>query len=216
MMAMEPASHHRIAAISIRAMPATLLASMLCACISGPAPDIPTAGISLNQVRAEGPSRWELVRWIPADGTSAHEARGEAGGPLTLNFSEGIDAAQGTVNGAGECVRFTGRYGKTENGIRFDHLVPTNPTCPTTAHDAAVLQAIEHALVTVATQPSASGGVGRQIIWKATNGALLQFVAREGIGKRGERLDREARQRHESTQPTTGGGHAPLPATNAD
>jgi len=170
-----------------------LLASALSACVSGPAPDSPGAGASLNQTQSGGPSRWELVRWQQADGTLRDIPHGDNGELIIFEFNAGIDAAQGTVSGTSGCNRFAGSYGKTNTGIRFDRIAGTRMACPAPRMDleSALLKAMQTPFLTVGTQPSA-GSTGRQIIWKTADGELLQFVEREGVGQRGARIDAAA------------------------
>ncbi len=82
--------------------------------------------------RAGGPSRWELIRWQNADGTVRDIPHGDNGQPVIFEFNDGIDASQGTVSGTSGCNRFTGGYGKTTSGIRFDRIAGTRMACPGT------------------------------------------------------------------------------------
>ncbi|MGT2429903.1 DUF4377 domain-containing protein [Cupriavidus basilensis] len=172
---------------------AVMLAAALGACTTSPAPDSPGAGASLNQAQTGGPSRWELVRWQQADGTLKPIPHGDNGEPIIFEFNSGIDSAQGTVSGYSGCNRFTGGYGKTATGMRFDRLAGTRMACvpPRGDLESALLNAMQSPFTTVGTQPSA-GSTGRQIIWKTAGGDLLQFIEREGVGKRGARLDAQA------------------------
>ena len=54
--------------------------------------------------------------------------------------------------------------------------------------ESALLKAMASPFTTVGTQPSA-GSTGRQIVWKTADGDLLQFVEREGVGRRGAKID---------------------------
>ncbi|MDF3886525.1 META and DUF4377 domain-containing protein [Cupriavidus basilensis] len=180
-------------ALGARAAAAVMLAAALGACTTSPAPDSPGAGASLNQAQTGGPSRWELVRWQQADGTLKPIPHGDNGEPIIFEFNSGIDSAQGTVSGYSGCNRFTGGYGKTATGMRFDRLAGTRMACvpPRGDLESALLNAMQSPFTTVGTQPSA-GSTGRQIIWKTAGGDLLQFIEREGVGKRGARLDAQA------------------------
>lgn len=168
---------------------ASSAAAVLTACAMGQPPDNPSATTSLNETRSSGPSRWELVRWQRADGTLRDIPHGDNGEPIIFNFSDGIDSSQGTVNGSSGCNRFTGGYGKTDTGIRFDRVAGTRMACPGSRMEteSALLKAMQSPLTTVATQPSA-GATGRQVIWKTADGDLLQFVEREGVGRRGDKV----------------------------
>lgn len=163
---------------------------MISACATGQPPDNPSAGASLNETRSSGPSRWELVRWQRTDGSLRDIPHGDNGEPIVFNFSDGIDSSQGTVSGTSGCNRFTGGYGKTSTGIRFDRIAGTRMACPGPRMEleSALLKAMQSPLTTVGTQPSA-GSTGRQIIWKTADGELLQFVEREGVGRRGDKID---------------------------
>ena len=174
----------------MRGAAAALLAGALGACTTAPAPDMPNASASLNETRSTGPSRWELVRWQQADGTLRDIPHGDNGQPVIFEFNGGIDAAQGTVSGTSGCNRFTGGYGKTDTGIRFDRIAGTRMACPPPRMEleSALLKAMQSPFVTVGTQPSA-GSTGRQIIWKTADADLLQFVEREGVGQRGARVE---------------------------
>ncbi|MCP3019248.1 META and DUF4377 domain-containing protein [Cupriavidus basilensis] len=181
------------AALTARAAAVVLLAAALGACATSPAPDSPGAGTSLNQAQTGGPSRWELVRWQQADGTLKSIPHGDNGQPIIFEFNSGIDSAQGTVSGYSGCNRFTGGYGKTATGMRFDRLAGTRMACiaPGGELESALLKAMQSPFTTVGTQPSA-GSTGRQIIWKTADGDLLQFVEREGVGRRGAKMDAQA------------------------
>ncbi|WP_439668144.1 Heat shock protein HslJ [Cupriavidus necator] len=173
-----------------RSAAALLVAVMLGACTTAPAPDLPSAGTNLNQTQPSGPSRWELVRWQQPDGAQRDIPHGDNGQPIIFEFNEGIDAAQGTVSGTSGCNRFTGSYGKTDTGIRFDRIAGTRMACPPPRMEleSALLKAMQTPFATVGTQPSA-GSTGRQIIWKTAGGDLLQFVEREGVGRRGASVE---------------------------
>lgn len=181
---------------SLRSVFATLMLGVVAAvagCATGPAPDQASANASLNETRAGGPSRWELIRWQNADGTVRDIPHGDNGQPVIFEFNDGIDASQGTVSGTSGCNRFTGGYGKTSSGIRFDRIAGTRMACPGMRMEVegALLKAMQSPFTTVGTQPSA-GATGRQIIWKTADGDLLQFVEREGVGRRGAKADAAA------------------------
>ncbi|WP_439683276.1 Heat shock protein HslJ [Cupriavidus oxalaticus] len=162
-------------------------AATLAACATAPAPNLPSAGANLNQTQPSGPSRWELVRWQQADGTLRDIPHGDNGQPVIFEFSDGIDAAQGTVSGTSGCNRFTGSYGKTDTGVRFDRVAGTRMACPPPRMEleSALLKAMEGSFTTVGTQPSSAVSTGRQVVWKTASGDLLQFAEREGVGRRG-------------------------------
>jgi heat shock protein HslJ len=151
------------------------------------------AGTSLRETQSNGPSRWELVRWTLADGTIRDIPHGDNGEPIVFEFNAGIDAAQGTVSGNSGCNRFSGSYGKTADGMRFDRVAGTRMACAPERMglESNLLNAMSAPLVTVGTQPS-SGSTGRQIIWKTSSGDLLQFVEREGVGRRGAKVEQQA------------------------
>ncbi|MDE4919146.1 META and DUF4377 domain-containing protein [Cupriavidus sp. Met-2] len=171
-------------------MTLALAAAMISACASGPLPDNPSATTSLGETRSGGPSRWELVRWQRADGTLRAIPHGDNGQPIIFDFNDGIDSQHGTVSGTSGCNRFTGGYGKTTTGIRFDRIASTRMACPEPRMEleSALLKAMASPFTTVGTQPSA-GPTGRQIVWKTGDGDLLQFVEREGVGQRGTKID---------------------------
>ncbi|XQU74720.1 DUF4377 domain-containing protein [Cupriavidus sp. H18C2] len=172
------------------ALMAAATAAVLSACATGPMPDNPSASPALNETRSSGPSRWELMRWQREDGSLRDIPHGDNGEPIVFNFSDGIDSSQGTVSGTSGCNRFTGGYGKTSSGIKFDRVAGTRMACPGTRMEieSALLKAMQSPFTTVGTQPSA-GTTGRQIIWKTADGELLQFVEREGVGRRGDKVD---------------------------
>jgi len=167
---------------------AVIAAATLSACAATPGSDAPGATTSLNQTRNEGPSRWELLRWQLPDGRERPLPSASGGRPVIFEFSDGIDAAQGTVSGYAGCNRFTGGYGKTADGMAFQRVASTRMACPGAgmATEDAMLKAMQAPFRTVATQPSAQGG--RQVIWKTADGDLLQFVERGGVGQRGDRV----------------------------
>ncbi|WP_137925109.1 META and DUF4377 domain-containing protein [Cupriavidus sp. 2SB] len=158
------------------------------ACATGPTSDSPSAGASLAETRSSGPSRWELTRWQRADGSLRDIPHGDNWEPIVFNFSDGIDSSQGTVSGTTGCNRFTGGYGKTSTGIRFERVAGTRMACPGAHMESALLTAMQAPFTTVGTKPSADS-LGRQIIWKTGSGELLQFAEREGVGRRGDKVD---------------------------
>lgn len=179
---------HAVPRIASRGAAVAFLAGVLGACTTtAPAPDLPSAGASLNQPQPGGPSRWELLRWQLADGSLREIPHGDNGQPVIFEFNSGIDAPQGTVSGTSGCNRFSGSYGKTSDGIRFDKVATTRMACPPPrmALESSLLKAMQTPFVTVGTQPSSAGTTGRQIVWKTADGDLLQFVEREGVGRRG-------------------------------
>jgi heat shock protein HslJ len=105
-------------------------ATIMSACASDQPPDTPSANTSLSETRSSGPSRWELVRWQRPDGTLRDIPHGDNGQPIIFDFNDGIDSPQGTVSGTSGCNRFTGGYGKTSTGIRFDRIAGTRMACP--------------------------------------------------------------------------------------
>lgn len=187
-----------VANTSVKLGSALALLAGLAACASGPAPNSPGASPALNETQTSGPSRWELVRWQAPDGAVKPIPHGDNGEPVIFEFNAGIDAAQGTVSGNSGCNRFTGRYGKTQNGMQFEQVAGTRMACPSPRMEleTSLLQAMQSPFTTVGTQPSA-GPSGRQIIWKTAAGDLLQFAEREGVGRRGAKMDAQ--------QATTGG-----------
>ncbi|WP_431796718.1 META and DUF4377 domain-containing protein [Cupriavidus metallidurans] len=170
--------------------------AMISACATGPLPDNPSATTSLGETRSGGPSRWELVRWQRADGNLRDIPHGDNGQPIVFDFNDGIDSQQGTVSGTSGCNRFTGGYGKTTTGIRFDRIASTRMACPEPRMEleSALLKAMAAPFTTVGTQPSA-GPTGRQIVWKTADGDLLQFVEREGVGRRGTKIDASGKEK---------------------
>lgn len=100
--------------------------------------------------------------------------------PISIEFSGGLEAANGVVSGYSGCNRFSGPYEKLASGMRFGNLVSTRMACDParTELETAFLEALKSPLATVGMQPSASGTQGRQVIWKTTSGALLQFAER--------------------------------------
>ncbi len=146
-----------------RGAAAAMLAGALGACATGPAPESLSATTALNQTQSSGPSRWELVRWQQPDGTLRDIPHGDNGQPIIFEFNSGIDAAQGTVSGTSGCNRFSGSYGKTDTGIRFDRVAGTRMACPPPRMEleSALLKAMQTPFLTVGTQPSA-GSTGRR------------------------------------------------------
>ena len=152
-----------------------------------PASAAPNPGqATLTQAQGEGRSRFVLVRWqdpgaAPKELPSAEEDNADpAAQPISVEFSAGLDAANGVVSGYSGCNRFTGPYEKLASGMRFGNLVSTRMACdpPRMELETAFLEALKSPLATVGMQPSADGKQGRQIIWKTTSGALLQFAER--------------------------------------
>jgi len=152
-----------------------------------PASAAPNPGqATLTQAQGEGRSRFVLVRWqdpgaAPKELPSAEEDNADpAAQPISVEFSAGLDAANGVASGYSGCNRFTGPYEKLASGMRFGNLVSTRMACdpPRMELETAFLEALKSPLATVGMQPSADGKQGRQIIWKTTSGALLQFAER--------------------------------------
>ncbi|WP_439890381.1 META domain-containing protein [Ralstonia sp. 25C] len=152
-----------------------------------PASAAPNPGqATLTQAQSEGRSRFVLVRWqepgaAPKELPSTEEDNADpAAQPISVEFSAGLDAANGVVSGYSGCNRFSGPYEKLASGMRFGNLVSTRMACdpPRMELETAFLEALKSPLATVGMQPSADGKQGRQIIWKTTSGALLQFAER--------------------------------------
>jgi heat shock protein HslJ len=187
-------SHAPASRLSRALLTATMAISgglALSACTTtAPAPNSPGATTSLHETQSSGPSRWELVRWQQPDGALKPIPEGDNGQSIVFEFNAGIDSADGTVSGYSGCNRFTGRYGKTDTGMRFDRIAGTRMACATPGgeFETSLLKAMQAPFTTVATQPSAASP-GKQIIWKTQDGDLLQFVEREGIGRRGAKLE---------------------------
>lgn len=152
-----------------------------------PASTVPNPGqATLAQAQGEGRSRFVLVRWqepgaAPKELPSAEgDDADPAAQPISIEFSAGLEAANGVVSGYAGCNRFSGPYEKLTSGMRFGNLVATRMACdpPRMELETGFLEALKSPLATVGMQPSASGKQGRQVIWKTTSGALLQFAER--------------------------------------
>lgn len=152
-----------------------------------PASAAPNPGqATLTQAQGEGRSRFVLVRWqepgaAPKELPSAEgDGADPAASPISIEFSAGLEAANGVVSGYSGCNRFSGPYEKLASGMRFGNLVSTRMACdpPRMELETAFLEALKAPLATVGMQPSADGKQGRQVIWKTTSGALLQFAER--------------------------------------
>jgi heat shock protein HslJ len=152
-----------------------------------PANAAPNTGqASLAQAQGEGRSRFVLVRWqesgaAPKELPSAEgDDADPAAQPISIEFSGGLEAANGVVSGYSGCNRFSGPYEKLASGMRFGNLVSTRMACDPARMEleTAFLEALKSPLATVGMQPSANGKQGRQVIWKTTSGALLQFAER--------------------------------------
>ncbi|KAA6119326.1 DUF4377 domain-containing protein [Cupriavidus cauae] len=196
---------------------AALLGAAMSGCVTAPAPDSPSATPTLSETRPGGPSRWELVRWQMPDGSLKQIPHGDNGEPVLFEFNAGIDAAQGTVTGNTGCNRMTGSYGKTDSGMRFDRVASTRRACPPPLMEVenSLLNAMQSPFTTVGTQPSA-GSTGRQIIWKTADGDLLHFVEREGVGRRGDRLDGQQGQGQQGQPGQTGQGQGQAAASGVE
>jgi len=154
-----------------------------------PANAAPNPGqATLTQAQGEGRSRFVLVRWqepgaAPKELPSAEgdsEGANPATAPISIEFSAGLEAANGVVSGYSGCNRFSGPYEKLASGMRFGNLVSTRMACDPARMEleTALLEALKSPLATVGMQPSADGKQGRQVVWKTTSGALLQFAER--------------------------------------
>lgn len=152
-----------------------------------PANAAPNPGqATLTQAQGEGRSRFVLVRWqepgaAPKELPSAEgEGADPAAQPISIEFSAGLEAANGVASGYAGCNRFTGPYEKLASGMRFGNLATTRMACDPARMEleTAFLEALKAPLATVGMQPSSSGAQGRQVIWKTTSGALLQFAER--------------------------------------
>ncbi|AJW44575.1 META domain-containing protein [Ralstonia mannitolilytica] len=152
-----------------------------------PANAAPNPGqATLTQAQGEGRSRFVLIRWqepgmapkvLPSSEDDGADAAAQ---PLSIEFSAGLEAANGVASGYSGCNRFTGPYEKLASGMRFGNLVSTRMACDPARMELenAFLEALKSPLATVGMQPSASGTQGRQVIWKTASGALLQFAER--------------------------------------
>lgn len=152
-----------------------------------PANAAPNTGqASLAQAQGEGRSRFVLVRWqesgaAPKELPSAEgDDADPATQPIPIEFSAGLEAANGVVSGYSGCNRFSGPYEKLASGMRFGNLVSTRMACDPARMEleTAFLEALKSPLATVGMQPSSNGKQGRQVIWKTSGGALLQFAER--------------------------------------
>ncbi|MDE2203486.1 MAG: META domain-containing protein [Burkholderiaceae bacterium] len=152
-----------------------------------PANSAPNPGqATLSQAQGEGRSRFVLVRWqepgaAPKELPSAEgDGADPAAQPIAIDFSAGLEAANGVASGYAGCNRFTGPYEKIASGMRFGNLVTTRMACDPARMEleSAFLEALKSPLATVGLQPSPSGAHGRQVIWKTASGALLQFAER--------------------------------------
>ncbi|WP_426397436.1 META domain-containing protein [Ralstonia sp. R-29] len=186
---MTPTPSSKPAATSVAAASAPVASASAPAAETKPTPAnaAPNPGqATLTQAQAEGRSRFVLVRWqepgaAPKELPSAEEDNADpAAQPISVEFSAGLDAANGVVSGYSGCNRFTGPYEKLASGMRFGNLASTRMACdpPRMELETAFLEALKSPLATVGMQPSADGKQGRQIIWKTTSGALLQFAER--------------------------------------
>ncbi len=154
-----------------------------------PASAAPNTGqATLTQAQGEGRSRFVLVRWqepneapkeLPSNETEG-EGADPAAQPIAIEFSAGLEAANGVASGYAGCNRFSGPYEKLASGMRFGNLVTTRMACDPARMEleTAFLEALKSPLATVGMQPSAAGAQGRQVIWKTASGALLQFAER--------------------------------------
>ncbi|EPX96062.1 MULTISPECIES: META domain-containing protein [Ralstonia] len=152
-----------------------------------PASALPNPGqATLTQAQGEGRSRFVLVRWqepgaAPKELPAAEEEGADpTAQPIAIEFSAGLEAANGVASGYSGCNRFTGPYEKLVSGMRFGNLATTRMACDPARMvlETAFLEALKSPLATVGMQPSASGRQGRQVIWKTASGALLQFAER--------------------------------------
>lgn len=193
---MTPAASSKPAATTIAtaSAPAASASAPVAEAKQTPASAIPNPGqATLTQAQGEGRSRFVLVRWqepgaAPKELPSAEgESADPAAQPIAIEFSAGLEAANGVVSGYSGCNRFSGPYEKLTSGMRFGNLVSTRMACdpPRMELETAFLEALKAPLATVGMQPSASGKQGRQVIWKTTSGALLQFAERP-LPPRGE------------------------------
>ena len=186
---MTPTPSSKPAATSVAAASAPIASASAPAAETKPTPAnaAPNPGqATLTQAQGEGRSRFVLVRWqepgaAPKELPSAEEDHADpAAQPISVEFSAGLDAANGVVSGYSGCNRFSGPYEKLASGMRFGNLVSTRMACdpPRMELETAFLEALKSPLATVGMQPSGDGKQGRQIIWKTTSGALLQFAER--------------------------------------
>jgi heat shock protein HslJ len=152
-----------------------------------PANSTPNPGqATLSQAQGEGRSRFVLVRWQEPGSAPKELPSAEGDGadpvaqPIAIEFSAGLEAANGVASGYAGCNRFTGPYEKLVSGMRFGNLVTTRMACDPARMEleSAFLEALKSPLATVGLQPSPSGAHGRQVIWKTASGALLQFAER--------------------------------------
>jgi len=186
---MTPAASTKPAAtiIATASAPAASASAPTAETKQSPASAAPNPGqATLTQAQGEGRSRFVLVRWqesgaAPKELPSAEgDEADSAAQPISIEFSAGLEAANGVASGYAGCNRFSGPYEKLTSGMRFGNLVSTRMACDPARMEleTAFLEALKSPLATVGMQPSASGKQGRQVIWKTTSGALLQFAER--------------------------------------
>lgn len=168
---------------NLLAMPALAALAALSGLTACALPSTNTSEASA-QVDGAGLARWELVRWQDASGAERALPSGE---PVTLLFSNGIDAEQGAVSGSVSgntgCNQVRGVYAATASGIRFTQLVSTRRACEPErmAVESGLQAAFAMSLDRVAAQPSEAAPGGKQVIWKSAAGELLQFQERQTV-----------------------------------
>ncbi|MGT2495268.1 DUF4377 domain-containing protein [Cupriavidus basilensis] len=174
---------------------AVMLAAALGACTTSPAPDSPGAGGQPEP----GPDRAAPAagNWCAGSrpiGTLKPIPHGDNGEPIIFEFNSGTDSAQGTVSGYSGCNRFTGGYvaRRQRHACSTGWLARAWPAC---SRAAMLESALLNAIVAVHYRGHAAvGRVGRDArsSGRPRGGDLLQFIEREGVGKRGARLDAQA------------------------
>ncbi|WJF92161.1 META domain-containing protein [Paraburkholderia bonniea] len=123
-------------------------ATFLSACTMPTHPDASaTAPDPFNQAATQllDNTRWELTRWLEADGSLREVPHGDNGEPITLELS--IDDGQRRASGYSGCNRYMGMYTLKDGKLSFGPLAGTRMACPGSAGgklEAPYLDALAH------------------------------------------------------------------------
>ncbi|TKC83161.1 META domain-containing protein [Trinickia terrae] len=133
-------------ALARMSMSALTVATLVAACAMPKHPDSsapPSDPFNPAATQLLDDTRWELVEWKNADG-STRAVPQAGGGALTLDFSTAD--GQRRVSGFAGCNRYTGGYVLKNGGLSFGPLASTKKACPAAAADleSAYLDALAH------------------------------------------------------------------------
>lgn len=162
-----------------RWMMLAVLASALGGCASNTGQAVAQGAAAANAATSAdslAQTRWELTRWLAADGTARAVPENAGARPIELIFLAHDD--QYRVQGYTGCNRYAGSY-KLQNGkLIIAAPASTRMACP--SPDLARLEAdYLEALGNIQSFTLDSGGAPRRLSFNVRDGEVLEFTRRQ-------------------------------------